>query len=79
MRWARAVIIHGAGAQLSHYELAIMKAERVHRVLFVECSKATLPDWLALVRSAPHQPATLVISPDGDGPHPFPVRKEGLQ
>ena len=78
VRWARSVVIHGAGAQLFHYELAIEKAELVGRVLVVECSKATLPDWIALVTSAPHRPATLVISPDGDGPHPFPIRKEAL-
>jgi hypothetical protein len=75
--WSRRVLLHGAGAELFHYELAIVAAELTHRTLVIECCSATIDGWIELVKAAPHQPSTLIITP-GDGVHPLPVRKEGL-
>jgi hypothetical protein len=78
LRWADRVLLHGAGAELAHYEAAILAAEHRHRVLVIECSSATLDAWAALVRGAPHRPATMVIVPRG-GVHPLPVDPSKLQ
>jgi hypothetical protein len=75
--WARSVMLHGAGAELFHYEAAIMAAELFHRTLIVECGTATLPAWIDLVKAAHHAPRTLIIQPH-DGVHPLAVRKEGF-
>jgi hypothetical protein len=75
--WARAVMIHGAGAELAHYEVAIIAAELTGRCLIIECGTATLAAWTALVRAAPHKPETLVIQPHG-GAHPIPLARETL-
>jgi len=73
--WSRKVLLHGAGAELFHYELAVMSAELTYRTLIIECCTATMYGWIELVRAAPHRPSTLIITP-GDGPHPLPVRRK---
>jgi hypothetical protein len=78
LRWARAVMVHAAGAEIEHYEAAISAAKLIHCVLVVECSSATLGAWAALVRAAPHRPSTLVIVPRG-GVHPVPVDRSKMQ
>jgi len=67
--WATAVLLHGAGGEIEHYEAAIMAAEVVRRVLVIECNTATLDAWTALVRAAPHHPSVLLIYPR-EGVHP---------
>jgi hypothetical protein len=69
--WARAVMIHAAGAEIAHYESAIMAAELTQRCLVIECSSATLPAWVELVKAAPHRPTALIIMPRA-GAHPIP-------
>jgi len=76
--WARSVLIHAAGAEVHHYETAIVAAELVHRVLIVECLTATLGAWVQLVQDAPHRPMTLVIQPRG-GVHPLPLDRSQMQ
>jgi hypothetical protein len=78
LRWANGVLLHGAGAELQHYEAAIQAAEMGRRVLVIECSSATLDAWAALVRAAPHRPSTLVIVPRG-GAHPLPADRSKMQ
>jgi hypothetical protein len=78
LRWATAVLVHGAGAEIGHYEAAIVAAELVRRTLVIECSSATLDAWTALVRAAPHRPMVLVIVPRG-GVHPLPMDKGAMQ
>jgi hypothetical protein len=78
VEWARSVMLHASGAELVHYELALLSAELSHRTLVVECDTATLPGWIELVRAAPHRPNTLLITPPEDEHHPEPVRREGL-
>jgi len=78
LRWARAIMLHAAGAEPEHYEAAVVAAEMVHRVLVIECSTATLPDWLALVLALPRRPPTLVIRPRG-GIHPLAPDRSAMQ
>jgi hypothetical protein len=75
--WAKTTMLHGAGAELPHYEAAVRAAQLVRRCLIVECSSATLPAWEALVRTAPHRPVTLVVRPRG-GVHPLPMARESM-
>jgi len=76
--WARSVMLHAACAELFHYELALISAELTHRTLIIECSTTTLRGWSELVRSAPHRPNTLLITPPENEHHPETVRREGL-
>jgi hypothetical protein len=78
LRWARASMLHGAAAEIAHYEAAIVAAELVRRRLVIECSTATLGAWLALIRAAPHRPPTLLIRPRG-GVHPLPIKRSVMQ
>ena len=78
VRWAASIVLHGAGAELSHYETAIVAAQIVGRVLLIECGSATLDAWTMLVASAPHRPSGLVIVPSG-GVHPLPADRSKMQ
>jgi hypothetical protein len=77
LAWARAVLLHGAGAEIIHYEGAIMAAQLTGRCLIVECSSATLPAWETLAKAAPHRPRTLIIRPRG-GVHPIPMARGAM-
>jgi hypothetical protein len=64
--WARWFVVHATGAEIVHYEAAIVAAQRTGRVLFVECGSATLEAWSSLVHEASRRPAGVVIrTPDG--------------
>ncbi|HUN44131.1 MAG TPA: hypothetical protein VMU81_27885 [Acetobacteraceae bacterium] len=78
IRWAKAIIVHAAGAELEHYEAAVTAAQTVRRTLIIECGSLHLPAWISAVRAAPHSPSTLVIQPRG-GVHPVPAARETLQ
>ena len=71
LRWAKAVIIHGAGGAIREYELAVVVAQRHRRALLIECEGAALPAWEALARAAVHLDFVLLIPPL-DGVHPLP-------
>jgi hypothetical protein len=76
--WARHIMIHGAGAEIVHYEAAVFAAQLAGRCLVVECSSATLPAWIALARMAAHRPPTLIIEPR-NGIHPLPIDRRAMQ
>jgi hypothetical protein len=78
IEWASSVLLHAAGAQVEHYETAVVAAQVVHRVAVIECSTSTLPLWIDLVRRAPHKPAAMIITPS-DGAHPAMPKKEVMQ
>jgi hypothetical protein len=44
--WARCAIVHGTGAQASHYREAIRGAQRLGRCLFIETDSAHVPGWV---------------------------------
>ncbi len=75
--WARAALVHGAGAEPSHYEMAIQTAKPARRVLIIECGSATLDAWASLVSDAAHRPSALIICPHG-GVHPVPGDRGAL-
>lgn len=77
--WSRAVIIHASGAEIPHYESAIVAAKLVGRVCFIECSTATAQAWVRLVAAAKHCPHTLVVRPQNGGEHPVPLDRSVLQ
>jgi hypothetical protein len=78
LRWTRALVLHGAGAEIQHYEAAIMAAELARRLLVIECSTATLGAWATPVEAAPNRVPTLVIRPRG-GVHPLPIERSATQ
>lgn len=72
MKWARAILLHGAGGEERHYDKAVTAARIVRRVLVVETDSAHLPAWVeARIRLAPGTP-TLIISTRPEVVHPAP-------
>jgi hypothetical protein len=72
LNWARAIMIHACGAEIVHYDTAIMTAEFTHRMLIIECGTATVDAWLRLVKALRHRPVSMVILPR-QGVHPAPL------
>jgi hypothetical protein len=71
LRWSKARIIHGAGGEASHYEGAVLTAEKLGNCVIIETSSDCVDPWLKFTKSilgdsAPH---TLVIQAK-DRPHP---------
>ena len=71
IRWAKAIIIHGAGGAIREYEFAVITAQRHRRALLIECESGALPAWQSLAKAAVHPDFALVIPPL-DGVHPLP-------
>jgi hypothetical protein len=69
VRWANSIILHGAGPELIHYQLAVAGAVQHGSLLFIECESAALPAWESLILAARHRPVVLKIVPKG-GQHP---------
>jgi hypothetical protein len=76
--WAKSILIHAAGAEISHCETAVIAAEMVQRVLIIECGTTTMDRWITLVRAARHRPPFLVIRPR-QGVHPIPLDRSRMQ
>lgn len=80
VRWCRAVLLHAAGGEVWHYEMAVQNAQSFGRVLVVECTTKTLPAWLNLVDSVrPIPPVSLVIMPPDGLAHPASPARETMQ
>ncbi len=67
--WAQAVIVHGAGGEASHYEMAVQATFLMRRVVLIETTSLHAPAWAARIDC----PRTLMILPNG-GPHPLQHR-----
>jgi hypothetical protein len=78
IRWASAIVLHGTGAEIVHYEWAVQGAEVHRRALLIECASATLPAWEALILAATHRPAVMKITPRS-GPHPIEAPRGWMQ
>lgn len=78
LRWARQVILHGAGGHPSHYEGAVMAAEVVGRLLLVECTSGTLEAWKAAARRWATQAIIQAVEVPPLAVHPSPVRQGDL-
>jgi hypothetical protein len=70
-KWARAVIIHGAGGEREHYAAACQAALKVGRVAMIETTSMHAKAWAERLR-CPH---TLLILPKG-GSHPVMAEAE---
>jgi hypothetical protein len=74
LSWARAVFIHGAGADPEHYRGAVGGAILHRRLLLVETDAAHIAAWTKAAGSKPK----LTIVPQS-GVHPTPSRPAVLQ
>lgn len=70
LRWARAIMVHGAGGDPRHYTLVVQAARVVRRVLVVECTSADMPAWMALRATHAPETATLGIAVRPGDTHP---------
>jgi hypothetical protein len=70
-RWSDRVLVHAAGADVAHYEAAILAAEEGDRVLVIETGSIQAERWLQALATVPRRP-TLLIWPKEDV-HPIPV------
>lgn len=78
--WARCVFLHAAGAKLEHYEMAILIAQGLRRLLFIECSSVTELAWLDLTKRHASRHLRLIQHfVSANGPHPKPTAREQLQ
>jgi hypothetical protein len=77
IRWARAVVLHGSGAEVWHYELAIEGAELHRTALLIECEAAALGAWQELIVAHSRDVALIKIVPHGE--HPVANEREPLQ
>jgi hypothetical protein len=69
-RWSSRVVLHCAGAEVSHYEQAIAQAEAGDRVLIIETGTAQAESWLRVLAAVPPR-QTQIIWPR-EGVHPIP-------
>ncbi len=70
IRWARRVVLHGAGGESWHYQAAVDTAEVVGRVLIIETNSTHLPAWGAALGNKPR----LTVVPR-NGMHPLPEKE----
>ncbi|MBN8889214.1 MAG: hypothetical protein ABS99_05720 [Acetobacteraceae bacterium SCN 69-10] len=68
--WGRRALIHGAGGEGRHYEVAVQAAVAGRRLALVETTSAHAAAWAALLRD--RMPSLIVVPKPGDGPHPIP-------
>ena len=65
-RWARAVLVHGAGGEAEHYAAAVLACRKVGRVALIETTSRYAKAWADRIGC----PRTLLILPT-TGPHPL--------
>jgi hypothetical protein len=75
--WARWALVHGAGFERWHYELALAAVQMHSRVLIVECSAKTVAAWERFTRSGRDPLPGLAIRPRGA--HPLPEKPGVVQ
>jgi hypothetical protein len=66
--WSRTALVHGTGAQVEHYQTALLAAELTGRCLFIETDSDHAPAWGAAIQ--PRQVPCLLIRPSNGGVHP---------
>lgn len=73
--WARVAMVHGAGGERRHYEMAALAAVMTGRLLIVHCSSAEAGAWAE--RTAAERLCPLVITPRPGVVHPQPPQADG--
>jgi hypothetical protein len=66
--WSRTTVVHGTGAQVEHYQTALLAAELTGRSLFIETDSAHAPAWAAAIQ--PRENPCLLLRPPNGGVHP---------
>lgn len=69
-RWCRFAIVHATGAEVSHYQSALLLAEAHGTVLFVETDSAHEAAWVEAVQAAPGSRGLQIIRTRSGGVHP---------
>jgi hypothetical protein len=78
-RWAKWIMLHGAGGEGWHYEMAAEATLRMRRCLIVETTSAGLPAWAAFkLDVAPKTPFVCFRVPDASH-HPMHGSVEAMQ
>ncbi|WP_237214206.1 hypothetical protein [Falsiroseomonas oryziterrae] len=78
LRWARAIILHGAGAEPQHYATAVASAMATGRAVIVETTTAHLPAWRAVRdRVAANTPTLQIETRPGEPAHPVNTAPTG--
>lgn len=70
VRWSRFAIIHATGAEVRHYQGALLLAEAHGTVLFVETASAQEAAWVEAVQAAPGDRGLQIIRTRSGGVHP---------
>lgn len=69
LRWARQAIVHGTGADITTYRLAVQMAVGCRRGLFVETNSVFAPVWAEALRLVRQPVPTLtLVAPNGRHP-----------
>lgn len=76
--WAASVLVHAAGAEIAHYETAVVVAQIVGRVVIIETGTANAQAWTQLAQKAPNKPTITLIVPRS-GAHPIMPERGALQ
>jgi len=79
LKWARQIVLHGAGGEASHYEQAVLAAQITGRVVMVECTSPTIPAWVAATRKWATTSAVQILHPPSGILHPKPMAREAMQ
>jgi hypothetical protein len=66
--WSRTALVHGTGAQVEHYQTALLAAELTGRCLFIETDSAHAPAWAAAIQ--PREIPCLLLRPPNGAVHP---------
>lgn len=67
VRWARQIILHGAGGEVWHYDTAVRTTEAVGRVVLIECPSHLVEDYREFSRRhAPRVSGFLIQPPPGE-------------
>jgi len=78
LRWARAAIVHGTGADVESYRWAIAMARATGRGLLIETSSVFALTWREAFRTARNPAPTLTLVPR-NGVHPVMPARGAMQ
>jgi hypothetical protein len=80
LRWCRGLLLHAAGGEPVHYEMAVEMAEAEGSCALIETGTEHAEAWLEAARraAAPRRHRTLAIWPR-NGLHPIPMPREAVQ
>jgi hypothetical protein len=79
IRWARFLILHGAGGEPMHYAAAVFAAQEHHRALLIETDTAHIEAWRVLIGGIrPNGLGLIIGTRAGAPPHPRMTAPAGV-